>query len=144
MDSVFDADFAEPLLADFRAATGDDDARAVLINDVKRNFYQRYNTSAKEPTDLALPDSLARLSGTVVLQVYVEPNAARAEAGEDYPFDPVAIEVVEGTGTGLDLASVGDAARAGYTSAWARTGPGNSAGVPVPNWVRVTRTFGGG
>ncbi len=56
---------------------------------------------------------------------------------------PVAVEVVEGTGTGLDLAAAGDAARARYTSAWVRSGPGDSAGVPVRNWVRITRSFGG-
>ena len=142
VDSVYDADFAEPLRTGV-AASGDDPAtRDALVNDMKRDFYQRYNNSRKEQTALALPDSLARLSGDVVLNVYVRQDDARAEAGDEYPFVPLAVEVVEGTGTGLDLAAVGDAARARYTSAWVRTGPGNSAGVPVANWVRITRSFG--
>ena len=143
VDSVFDADFAQALQEGV-AASGDDDAtRDRLLNDVKRDFYQRYNNSRKQQTQLVLPDSLARLSGDVVLDVYVRQDDALAEAGDEYPFVPVAIQVVEGTGTGLDLAAVGDAARARYTSAWVRTGPGNSAGVPVRNWVRITRSFGG-
>ena len=143
VDSVFDAEFAETM-EDAVAASGDDAAtRDRLLNDVKRDFYQRYNNSRKQQTVLALPDSLARLSGDVVLNVYVQQDDALAEAGDEYPFVPVAIEVIEGTGTGLDVAAVGDAARARYTSAWVRSGPGDSAGVPVRNWVRITRTFGG-
>ena len=142
VDSVFAADFAEPLR---QAAAGNDDAEAVdaAVNDVKRDFYQRYNNSRKAPSELAVPDSLARVSGQVVLDVYVQQDDALAEAGDEYPFVPVAVHVVEGTGTGLDALAAGDAARARYTSAWVRSGPGNAAGVPVDNWVRITRTFGG-
>lgn len=143
VDSVFSTDFEEPLIQGFIAAGDDAEARDQIVNGVKRDFYQRYNNSRKQATDLALPDSLARLSGEVVLQVYVRQDDALAEAGDEYPFVPVAVEVVEGTGTGLDLAAAGDAARARYTSAWVRSGPGDSAGVPVRNWVRITRSFGG-
>lgn len=141
VDSVFNADFAAPLR---QAAAGNDDAEATdaAVNDVKRDFYQRYNNSRKEQTELAVPDSLARVSGQVVLDVFVQQDDALAEAGDAYPFVPVAVQVVEGTGTGLDVLAAGDAARARYTSAWVRSGPGDSAGVPVDNWVRITRTFG--
>lgn len=142
VDSVFQADFAESLEAGAAASGNADTDR--LLNEVKRDFYQRYNNSRKAPSEgLVMPDSLALVSGQVVMDVYVVQDDALAEAGDEYPFVPLAVHVVEGTGTGLDLVAAGDAATARYTSAWVRTGPGNSAGVAIPNWVRITRTFGG-
>ena len=142
VDSVFNAEFGERLR---EAAAQADDAAATdaVVNEVKRDFYQRYNNARKNETELAVPDSLQRVSGEVVLDVFVRQDDALAAAGDPYPFVPVAVQVVEGTGTGLDALAVGDVARARYTSAWVRETAGRSAGTPIDNWVRITRSFGG-
>lgn len=131
-DSVFTAGFAPELsppdgTTDFQAAA------ATAANDVKRDFYQRFNGSRKVPgAGIVVPDSLAGVSGEVVLQVYVAPDK-----------QPLAVELLAGTGTALDRMAMREAALSEYTDGWVRPTRGQSAGVTIPTWVRVTQRFGG-
>ena len=134
VDSVFGADVL-PVLQAGVPSGGDYGAEAdALVNQVKTDFFQRYNSSRPAPrTDpLVVPDSLAGVSGRVVVQVYLTPEK-----------EPVAVELVEGTGTTLDEIVMRRAIGNEFTDAWVRERPGQSAGVNVPNWVRVENTFGG-
>ena len=133
VDSVFGAEFLPVVEAG--VPSGDDYGAEAegLVNRVKTDFFQRYNPSRTLPREdvLAVPDSLAAVSGRVVVQVYLSPEK-----------EPLAVEVVEGTGTGLDRIVMRRAIESEYTDAWVRKRAGQSAGVNVPNWVRVTNTFG--
>lgn len=130
-DSVFTAGFAPELSPP--AGTTDYAAAAETVADgVKRDFYQRFNGSRKVPgPGIAVPDSLAGVSGEVVLQVYVAPDKR-----------PLAVALVEGTGTALDQMAMREAALSEYTDGWVRPTRGQSAGVNIPTWVRVTQRFG--
>ena len=133
VDSVFEAEFL-PAVREGVPAGGDyaTSARG-LVNQVKTDFFQRYNGARYMPPaePLAIPSDLADVSGQVTVQVYV--NAEK---------EPVAVELVEGTGTELDAIAMRRAIDSEYTDAWVRETAGRSAGKNIPNWVRVTSTFG--
>lgn len=131
VDSVFVAGFAPELSPPAGGFNFQSEASA-LANTVKRDFYQRYNNAQKIAGDgIAVPDSLQNVSGEVTLQVYVDRDS-----------QPVAVQLLEGTGTALDQMAMRDAALASYTEAWVRPTRGQSAGVKIPSWVRVTQSFG--
>ena len=133
VDSVFAADVVPVLQAGVPA--GDDyGAEAdALVDRVKTDFFQRYNSSRTLPQTepIVAPDSLADVSGRVVVQVYLSPEQ-----------EPLAVRVVEGTGTALDGLVMRRAIESEFTPAWVRERPGQSAGVEVVNWVRFSNTFG--
>lgn len=131
VDSVFTAGVA-PTLSPPSGAPDVQAAAATLANDVKRDFYQRYNNAQIAPgaPGLAVPDSLAGVRSETVVQVYV-----------DRDQQPVAVELLQGTGTSLDALAMQHAATTEYTAAWVRPTAGPSAGVRIPTWVRVTQTF---
>ena len=130
-DSVYTAGFV-PELEPPASAADYQTAAASVANGVKRDFYQRFNGSRKVPgPGLVVPDSLAGVSGEVVLQVYVAPDK-----------QPLAVELIEGTGTALDQMAMREAATSEYTDGWVRPTRGQSAGVNIPTWVRVTQRFG--
>ena len=133
VDSVFGAEFLP--LVEQGVPSGDDygPAAEAFVDQVKTDFYQRYNpaqyTRTTEP--LALPADLADVSGRAVVQVYVNPAK-----------EPVAVKLVEGTGTRLDQIAMRRATESTFTDAWVRETAGRSAGVNVDNWVRITTDFG--
>jgi hypothetical protein len=133
VDSVFGAEFLPGVREG--APTGDDyeEAARGLVRRVQTDFYQRYNPAqyALPETPAVIPDSLADESGRVAVQVYV--NEAK---------EPVAVKVVEGTGTTLDRIAMRRAVDSEFTDAWVRETAGRSAGKNVVNWVRITSTFG--
>lgn len=132
VDSVFTAGVVPTLAPPADGFTFQSEASA-LANDVKRDFYQRYNHTQKIPGEgISVPDSLQNVSGEVVLQVYVNRDT-----------QPVAVQLLEGTGTALDQIAMRDAATGSYTEAWVRPTAGQSAGVKIPSWVRITQRFGG-
>ena len=134
VDSVFGADVV-PVLQAGVPAGGDYGAESeALVDRAKTDFFQRYNSSRTVPQTepIVVPDSLAGVSGRVVVQVYVSPEK-----------EPLAVKVVEGTGTALDGLVMRRAVESTYTDAWVRERPGQSAGVNVANWVRFSNTFGG-
>lgn len=133
VDSVFGADFVA-VVEDGVPSGGDYGAEAdALVKGVKADFFQRYNPAQTVPRAdaLVVPDSLAGVSGRVAVQVYLTPEK-----------EPVAVELLEGTGTTLDEITMRRAVESEYTDAWVREGAGQTRGVNVPNWVRVTNTFG--
>lgn len=133
VDSVFGAQFLEEVRAGL--PEGDDYAEAStgLVRRVQTEFYQRYNPAQVVPgaEPLSVPADLGDVSGRVVLQVYVNPEK-----------EPVAVELVEGTGTALDQMAMRRAVENEFTDAWVRPGAGRGAGQNVPNWVRIVSTFG--
>ena len=133
VDSVFGAEFLTTI--EDGVPSGDDYGAEAegLVNRVKTDFFQRYNPSRTLPREDAfvVPGDLADVSGRVVVQVYLSPEK-----------EPLAAEVVEGTGTALDQIAMRRAIESEFTDAWVRERAGQSAGVNVPNWVRVTNTFG--
>lgn len=134
VDSVFAADYLERVEAG--VPEGDDygaEAEA-LVDDIKRDIFQRYNGSRYQPPaeGLAIPSELSDVSGQVVAQVYVNRDN-----------EPVAIRLVEGTGTALDQLFMRHVLGGTYTDAWVRPTAGRSAGVEIPSWVRVESAFGG-
>ena len=134
VDSVFAADY----LAEVEAGVpqGDDyGAEAdALVNRIKTEIFQRYNASRYQPpaTGLAVPEALSGTSGRVAVQVYVD------EANK-----PVAVRLVEGTGTELDQVFMRHVLSGTYTDAWVRPRAGRTAGVEIPSWVHVQSDFGG-
>jgi hypothetical protein len=133
VDSIFTADVLPALRTDVPEGPGYQDAALRIINDAKRDFYQRYNHALRDRSSppLAIPDSLRSLRGTVELKVYVTADN-----------QPVAIERLQGTGTVLDDLAMRNAALATYTDAWVIPAPGKG-GVKIPTWVYVTQSFGG-
>ncbi len=133
VDSVFRAQFV-PVIEE-QVPPGDDYATAAegVLRQIKNDFYQRYNaTRVQPPTDpLALPTDLQGTGGQVTVQVYVNPDK-----------QPVAVELVEGTGTALDQIAMRRAIESTFTDAWVRPTAGRSGGVNIPNWVWITSTFG--
>ena len=131
VDSVYTAGFVPDLAPPAGAADYAAESESVA-NQLKRDFYQRYNHTNKMPgPGLAIPDSLTGVRGEVVMQVYVNRDT-----------QPVAVQLLEGTGTYLDTMAMRDAATASYTEAWVRPRAGQSAGVKIPSWIRVTQRFG--
>ena len=134
VDSVFGAEFVPVIEAN--APSGDDYAAAAegLVNQVKNDFFQRYNAARYQPPaePLSIPSDLSTASGEVTVQVYVNPDK-----------QPVAVELLEGTGTALDQIAMRRAIDSSFTDAWVRETAGRSAGVNIPNWVRITSSFGG-
>lgn len=133
VDSVFGAQFIEEVRAGL--PQGDDYAEAStgLVRRVQTDFYQRYNPAQVVPgaEPLAVPEELSDVSGRVVVQVYVNPEK-----------EPVAVKLVEGTGTALDQMAMRRAVENEFTDAWVRPRAGRGAGQNVPNWVRIASTFG--
>lgn len=133
VDSVYTAGF----VPDLAPPAGADDYQAAaegVAEQLKRDFYQRYNHTNKMPgPGIAIPDSLSGVRGEVVMQVYVNRDT-----------QPVAVKLLEGTGTYLDTMAMRNAATSEYTEAWVRPKAGQSAGVKIPSWIRVTQRFGEG
>lgn len=134
VDSVFAAEFLPVVREGVPAGDDYGPAAEALLGQVKRDFYQRYNPSRYDPPDepLAIPSNLASVGGQAVVQVYIN------EATE-----PVAVTLVEGTGTRLDQIAMRRAIDSDFTESWVRTTAGRSAGTNVPNLVRITSSFGG-
>ncbi len=134
VDSVFGAEFLPTIEAGVPA--GDDYAAAAdgMVNQVKNDFFQRYNAARYSPPaePLAIPADLADASGQVTVQVYVNPEK-----------EPVAVELLEGTGTALDQIAMRRAIESTFTDAWVRETAGRSAGTNIYNWVRISSSFGG-
>lgn len=133
VDSVFAAEFLDDVQAG--VPEGDDYGAAAdaLVNQIKTDFFQRYNASRYQPSAEALvvPDSLAGVSGRVEAQVYVDPDN-----------QPVAIRLVEGTGTALDQLFMRRVLSGTFTDAWVRPTAGRVGGVEIYNWVHVQSDFG--
>ncbi|MEO0558464.1 MAG: hypothetical protein AAF170_09800 [Bacteroidota bacterium] len=133
VDSVFGAEFLDEIRAGAPAGENYEEAARSLVNDVKRDFYQRYNPPLKQNREEGyfVPDSLLEVTGAVVLQIYV--NADN---------QPVAIRKLEGTGTALDDIVMRDAALSSFTDSWVRETAGRSEGKKIPAWVRIRQAFG--
>ena len=133
VDSVFEAEFLDEIRAGAPAGDNYEEAARSLVNDIKRDFYQRYNPPLKQNREEGyfVPDSLLEVTGAVVLQIYV--NAENR---------PVAIRKLEGTGTALDAIVMRDAALSEFTDSWVRETAGRSEGVKIPAWVRIRQAFG--
>ena len=135
VDSVFGAEFLDEIRAGAPAGDNYEEAARSLVNQVKNDFYQRYNPPRKlnREEGYFIPDSLLDVTGAVVLQIYV--NADN---------QPVAIRKIEGTGTALDDIVMRDAALSEFTDAWVRETAGRSEGVKIPTWVRTRQPFNEG
>ena len=133
VDSVFAAEFLDDVREGVPAGEGYGEAADALVNRIKTDVFQRYNGSRYQPPaeGLAVPDSLAGASGRVAVQVYVDPAN-----------EPVAIRLVEGTGTALDQVFMRRVLGGTFTDAWVRPTAGRSAGVEIYNWVHVESDFG--
>ena len=135
VDSVFAADYLDEVRAG--VPSGDDygEEADALVNRIKTDIFQRYNASRYAPQEepLVIPDSLADVSGRIDVQVYV-----------DTDNQPVAIRLVEGTGTALDQMFMRRALGATFTDAWVRETAGRSAGTEIPSWVHISSDFGAG
>ncbi len=134
VDSVFAAEFLDDVQAGVADGTDYGTEAEALVNRIKTDFFQRYNASRYQPQaePLVLPDSLANTRGRIEVQVYV-----------DTDNQPVAVRLVEGTGTSLDQVFMRRAVGSTFTDAWVRPKAGSSAGVEIPNWVHVSSDFGG-
>jgi hypothetical protein len=132
VDSVFAAEYLPEVRAGVPPGEGYDAAATALVQRIKRDFFQRYNASRYEqPAEpLVIPDSLADVSGRIEVQVYV-----------DTANQPVAIRLVEGTGTALDQMFMRRALGSTFTDAWVRETAGRSAGTEIPNWVHISSDF---
>ncbi|MEM1118671.1 MAG: hypothetical protein AAF845_20695 [Bacteroidota bacterium] len=133
VDSVFTAEFLPLVRQGLPDSEDYGPAAEAFVNQVKRDFFQRYNAARYDPVDtpLAIPADLTEVSGQAVMQVYV--NEAK---------EPVAVKLLEGTDTRLDQIAMRRAIEAEFTDAWVRETAGRSAGKNIDNWVRVTSTFG--
>ena len=133
VDSVFEAEYLPTVRSGVPAGGDYSTGARDLLNTVKTDFFQRYNAARYSPPaePLAIPADLASESGQVVVQLYV--NEAK---------EPVAVKLVEGTGTELDGIAMRRALQSTFTDAWVRETAGRSAGKNIPNWVRITSTFG--
>ena len=100
------------------------------VRSVQRAIAKLSPPPAAEP--LVVPDSLAGVSGRVEAQVYVDPDN-----------QPVAIRLVEGTGTALDQLFMRRVLSGSFTDAWVRPTAGRVEGVEIYNWVHVQSDFGG-
>lgn len=133
VDSVFGAEFLDEIRAGAPAGDNYEEAARSLVNQVKNDFYQRYNPPLKQNREESyfIPDSLLDVTGAVVLQIYV--NADN---------QPIAIRKLEGTGTALDAIVMRDAALSTFTDSWVRETAGRSEGKKIPAWVRTRQPFG--
>lgn len=128
VDSIFAADY----LAEVRAAEASEgDAANALVDRIKTEYYQRYNPAQYRPeTPFALPPDLAEVDGIITTQVYV---------GADN--QAVAVMLLEGTGTRLDQMMMRRALDGPFTDAWVRETAGQSEGVKIPSWVRISSNY---
>jgi hypothetical protein len=133
VDSVFAAEFMDDVQAEIPAGSDYAEGARQAVEGIKRAFYQRYNHAipSRENPPLTLPAELSDVSGTVRVQVYV-----------DRDEQPLAVELLEGTGTAVDEIMMRRAATLDYTPAWVRTRAGQSAGVTIPTWVLINQSFG--
>ena len=134
VDSVFAAEFLDDVRAGV-PADGDYGAGAdALVNRIKRDIYQRYNSTRYAPPEepLVIPAELQDATGRIAVQVYV-----------DTDNQPVAIKLVEGTGTALDQMFMRRALSSTFTDAWVRPTAGRSAGVKIMSWAHVSNTYAG-
>ena len=128
VDSVFAADYLAEVEAS--AAASNDDANA-LVDRIKTEFYQRYTPTQYRPSaDFAIPATLADADGIITVQVYL---------GADK--EPLAVMLLEGTGTELDQMMMRRALDGTYSDAWVRKTAGQSQGVNVVNWVRISSNY---
>ncbi|WP_412070353.1 hypothetical protein [Rubrivirga sp. IMCC43871] len=133
VDSVFAAEFMDDIEGGV-SSSADQQASEALVNRIKTEFFQRYNGSRYQPPaePLALPAELANVSGRVAAQVYV--NKAN---------EPVAIWLVEGTGTALDQLFMRRVLDGSYSDAWVRERAGRVEGTEIEGWVHVETDFTG-
>ncbi len=133
VDSVFAADYLDEVRAGVPQGDGYDDAVEGMVNRIKTDFFQRYNPAQYQPAaePFAIPDSLASAQGVITTQVYV-----------DRDNQPTAVMLIEGTGTSLDQMMMRRATESTFTDAWVRPTAGNSAGVEIPSWVRISSNYG--
>lgn len=134
VDSVFAAEYLDDVREGVPDGEDYGEGADALVNRIKTDFFQRYNASRYQPqaTGLAVPDSLAGAAGRIAVQVYVDPAN-----------QPVAIRLVEGTGTALDQIFMRRVLGSTFTDAWVRPEAGRSAGVEIYNWVHVQSDFSG-
>lgn len=133
VDSVFAADYLDEVRAGVPGGDEYGPAAEAMVNRIKTDFFQRYNPARyQQPAEpLAVPDSLAGAAGVITTQVYV-----------DRDNRPTAVMLIEGTGTALDQVMMRRAVESTFTDAWVRPEPGNSAGVKIPSWVRISSNYG--
>ena len=132
VDSVFAADYLAEVERGVPAGEGYEQAATALADSIKRSIFQRYNATRYMPPaePMVVPDSLADASGRIAVQVYVNPDK-----------EPVAVKLVEGTGTALDQVFMRRAIDSEYTDAWVRRTAGRSQGFNIPNWAFVSSEF---
>ena len=133
VDSVFTAEYLPTVREGIPDAEDYGPAAEAFVKQVKTDFFQRYNGARYAPPaePLAVSSDLADVSGQAVMQVYV--NEAK---------EPVAVKLLEGTGTQLDQIAMRRAVDGTFTDAWVRETAGRSAGKNIVSWVRVTSSFG--
>ena len=133
VDSVFAADYLDEVRAGIPGGDDYGPAAEAMVNRIKTDFFQRYNPAQYRPAaePFAIPDSLAGAKGVITTQVYV-----------DRDNRPTAVMLIEGTGTALDQMMMRRAAESAFTDAWVRPTAGNSAGVEIPSWVRISSNYG--
>lgn len=128
VDSVFGADYLAEIQS---SAAVENDAAKTMVDRIKTEFYQRYNPSQYRPeATFAIPADLANADGIITTQVYLAPDK-----------QPLAVMLLEGTGTALDQMMMRRALDGTYTDAWVRETAGQSQGVNVPNWVRISSNY---
>ena len=128
VDSIFGADYLDQVQA---GATASDDDAAALVDRIKTEYYQRYNPTQYRPqADFAIPAELTEADGIITTQVYLGPDK-----------QPLAVMLLEGTGTALDQMMMRRALDGTYTDAWVRKTAGQSQGTNVYNWVRISSNY---
>ena len=103
---------------------------AEFMDDVEAGIANSADLPPAEP--LALPAELSGVSGRVAAQVYV--NRAN---------EPVAIWLVEGTGTAVDQLFMRRVLDGSYSDAWVRERAGRVEGTEIEGWVHVENDFTG-
>ena len=132
VDSVFAAEYLAEVQQGVPAGEGYEEAATALVQRIKRDIFQRYNATRYQPPaePMVVPDSLMDASGRIAVQVYVTADN-----------EPVAVKLLEGTGTTLDQLFMRRAIDSEYTDAWVRETAGRSAGKKIPNWAFVSSEF---
>ena len=119
VDSVFAAEFMDDVQAGVPADGDYGEGAEALVNQIKTDIYQRYTSTRYVPPDepFAVPSDLQDSVGPIAVQVYV---------GADK--EPVAVKLVEGTGTALDQMFMRRALASTYTDGWVRPRTGRLVG----------------
>lgn len=131
VDSILVADYLDEMRQGIPDGPDYADQADAFVRRLKTEYYQRFNPARYQPAgELAVPQDLADADGTITTQVYV-----------DADNQPTAVWLLEGTGTQLDQIMMRRAIEGTYTDAWVRPTAGQSAGVKIPSWVRITNTY---